>query len=122
MYVLPCRCHRNAVWVELEDGRWSPVPTDIVTVLRRVFDAHATSSPGVVDLGPSIHANNLHGVIVAVIPEIDPQHVAGYIASRKIFFQESYDGQVGFEEFLRAVLRLEKEEAMRLSHHNTTTG
>ncbi len=108
MCVPPFRHHRNAVWVELEDGRWSRVPTGIVTVLRRVFDAHATttSSSPRVNLGPSIHANNMHRVIVEVIPDIDPQRVADYIASRKIFFQNSCDSQVGFDEFLRAVLRL----------------
>ncbi len=108
--------------MESKDGRWSPVPPDVAVTLRRVFDAHATTLSSRVDLGPSIDANNLHGVIVAVIPEIDPQRVADYISSRKIFLQELCSGQVGFNEFLRAVSRLGQEEMMRLSRYSTTTG
>ncbi len=117
------RCHDDDdVWVESEDGRWSPVPTDIVEVLRQVFDTHITSYPKVDDPGPTIHVNNLYQVIVAVMPEIDPQHVTDYISSREKFIQEICNGQVEFAEFLRAVSRIGQEMMMRLSQYNNITG
>ncbi len=114
--------HDDDVWVESEDGRWSPVPPDIVEVLRQVFDTHITSCPKVDDLGPTIQVNNLYEVIVAVMPEIDPQHVTDYISSREKFIQEICNGQVGFAEFLRAVSRIGQGMMMRLSQHHNTAG
>ncbi len=121
--VRPCRCHHDGnTWVESKDGLWSPVPPDIVEVLQQVFYTNITLYPKDDDVpGPTIGFDAFYDVIVAVMPEIDPQHVTDYISNREKYIQETCNGQVGFPEFLWAVSRIGQEQIMELRQYNNTT-